>query len=76
MKFGFVLKCLWIARAMSVHDRGSHWTNWFVWTSMEISPLDGDSRTKADRFCGKVVDVPNDVVTSLLMILCGRDSGP
>ena len=43
---------------------------------MELSPLDGDSRTKADRFCGKVADVPNDVVTSLLMIVCGRDLGP
>ena len=38
---------------------------------MEISPLDDDSRTKADRFCGKVDDVPNDVVTSLLIIVCG-----
>ena len=42
---------------------------------MEISPLDGDSRTKADRFCSKVDDVPNGVVTSLLMIVCGRDLG-
>ena len=36
---------------------------------MEISPLD------VDRFCSKVVNVPNDVVTSLLMIVCGRDLG-
>ena len=43
---------------------------------MEISPLDDDSRTKADRFCGEVADVPDDVVTSLLLIVCGRDLGP
>ena len=41
-----------------------------------IKSLDGVSRTKADRFCGKVADVPNDVVTSLLLIVRGRDLGP
>ena len=34
------------------------------------------SRTKADRFCGEVADVPDDVVTSLLLLVCGRDLGP
>ena len=43
---------------------------------MDLSPLNDVSRTKADRFCGNVADVPNDVVTSLLMIVCGRDFGP
>ena len=43
---------------------------------MEISPLEDDSRTKADRLCGKVADVPNDVVTSLLIKVRGRDLGP
>ena len=37
--------------------------------------LNNVSRTKADRFCGKFADVPNNVVTSLLMIVCGRDLG-
>ena len=36
---------------------------------MEISPLDDDSRTKADKLCGNVVDVSNDVGTSFLMIV-------
>ena len=42
---------------------------------MEISPLDNDTRTKVERFCGKVVDVPNDVITSLLITVYEEELG-